>query len=407
MTPLNEKQDPVRRPAFEVADIFRIYGDSYRNSHRLPASRLNVMRNIEQCRTRTMGGHVDECDDCGFRQNAYNSCGDRHCPKCRGIGREQWIDARKNELLPVGYFHCVFTLPHDLNPIILCNMKPMLDMLFSSVSEVLQSFAADPRWRLEGRLGYIGVLHTWNQTLLDHFHLHCLVPGGVVSDEGVWKPSREKFLFNIKSLAKALRARYVEKLKAAYQGKKLIFPGKTMALGTAEGFSSLIRRLLSKKWMVYAKKPFSGPEKVLEYLGRYTHRVALSNHRIESIDNGNVTFTYKDRKDENREKPMTLPVEEFIRRFLLHILPKGYVKIRYFGFLFHRDKMKMIALIRAQIDPDGAYEEAAPENAREIMLRLAGFDITLCPKCEKGRMRHILKIEKGGRIGGQAGACYD
>jgi hypothetical protein len=258
------------------------------------------------------------------------------------MAKEQWLNDRKSELLPAGYFHSVFTLPHLLNPIVLCNMKITLDILFEAVNETLQAFAADPKWRLKGQIGFIGVLHTWSQTLLDHFHLHCLIPGGALSfDKKQWKHAGEKFLFKTESMAKDFKKRYITKLTDAYEQNQLIFPGNTAETGTPDGFETLIDQLWSKKWIVYAKRPFSGPEQVIEYLGRYTHRVAISNHRIKAIDDGKITFSYRDRSDENKLKEMTLKADEFIRRFLLHILPRGFVKIRYFGFLFHRGKKEI------------------------------------------------------------------
>ena len=277
----------------EIADILWRYGDDYTQNHRVPFKHLKVMAHIQNCRTAMMGGHQQRCDQCGFEQNAYNSCGDRHCPKCRTLAKERWLEARKAELLPTGYFHLVFTLPHDLNPIIHCNPEALMGNLFSSVNETLQAFAADIKWRLVGQLGFIGVLHTWTQTLMDHFHLHCLVPAGVLSfDKAHWRPSRKKYLFGVKSLAKLFRRTYLDHLKSLYENDALRFYGKSTATGTAEGFAGMLATLRSKDWIVYAKQPFAGPEQVLDYLGRYTHRVAISNHRILSIDNDQVTFTY-------------------------------------------------------------------------------------------------------------------
>jgi predicted Zn-ribbon and HTH transcriptional regulator len=383
----------------EIADILRLYGDDYIQDHRVPFKHLKVMYHIQHCRTAMMGGHKERCDQCGFEQNAYNSCGDRHCPKCRTLPKERWLEARKAELLPTGYFHLVFTLPHELNPIIHCNPRVLLACLFQSVNETLQAFAADPQWRLVGQLGFIGVLHTWSQTLMDHFHLHCLVPAGVLSfDKAHWNPSRKKYLFSAKSLAKQFRKTYICHLQRLYENDELCFYGKTTATGTAKGIAGLIATLKSKQWIVYAKRPFAGPEQVLDYLGRYTHRVAISNHRIVSMDNEQVTFTYKDRSDDNRTRPMTLTADEFIRRFLLHVLPAHFVKIRYFGFMFHRDKHKNIALIRGLIDAQAVFIEPVDESAEQIMLRLTGIDIHCCPHCGKGQMIVICKIPKGSNM---------
>ncbi|WP_319525107.1 IS91 family transposase [uncultured Desulfosarcina sp.] len=383
------------RQALEVAHILQRHGDTYAAKRRLPLKHLKAMHHIRFCRTAVMGGHRQQCDRCGFERNAYNSCGDRHCPKCRTLAKERWLDARRSELLPTGYFHLVFTLPHDLNPMIHCNPKVMLDNLFGSVNETLQAFAADPRWRLNGRLGFVGVLHTWSQTLIDHFHLHCLVPAGAWSfDRSRWNPSRKSYLFRVKSLAKQFRKTYLGRLQERYENGELRFPGRISLLADREEFARQIGILRKKQWIVYAKAPFAGPEQVIDYLGRYTHRVAISNHRLLSMDDGKVTFSYKDRSRTDRTRRMTLSADEFIRRFLLHVLPPRFVKIRYFGFLFHRDKRQNIASIREQMGSQTVTAEPAIEDARQIVLRLMGIDIHCCPQCRKGRMLVVHKIPK-------------
>jgi Putative transposase/Transposase zinc-binding domain len=376
----------------EVADIFRLYGEDYRQNHALSYQQNKVMHHIETCRSATLGGHVERCNLCGFEKIAYNSCRDRHCPKCQTLVKEKWLNDRKAELLPCGYFHLVFTLPHDLNPIILCNKKVALKILFASVSQTLQAFAKDPQWRLEGKLGFISVLHTWSQTLMDHFHLHCLVPAGVISfEKDRWIPARDSYLFSIVSLAKAFRNCYLKLFEKAFLKEELIFPGNTATVGTKKGFKKLTKSLSKTKWIAYAKRPFGGPEQVLEYLGRYTHRVAISNNRIISTDKGNVTFIYRDRR-KNENRAMTISADEFIRRFLLHVLPGGFMKIRYFGFLSHRNKKQAIPLLRKLIDPDAILPEKIEETVFEMMLRLTGQDITCCPKCKKGKMVVIKKL---------------
>ena len=309
--------------------------------------------------------------------------------------KERWLNDRKAELLPCGYFHLVFTLPHTLNPIVLCNKKIMLAMLFAAVNETLQAFAKDPQWRLEGQLGIVAVLHTWSQTLLDHFHLHCLVPGGAFSSaHNKWTPARESFLFRIKSLAKEFRKRYLRKLNNAYRKGKLIFPGKTASIGLPKTFEEMTKKLSVTNWIAYAKRPFAGPEQVLEYLGRYTHRVAISNNRLISIDNDQVAFSYRDRKSNNEKKTMTLNADEFIRRFFLHVLPKGFMKIRYFGFLSNIKKKKCIPIIRQLIEPMAEQPEQVKETVQQIMQRVTGIDITCCPKCKKGKMIKIKELPK-------------
>jgi len=391
----NDSMTPKNKEQVELADIFHLYGENYRRSHAVSYQQLKVMHHIEICRTAELGGHVEQCDQCGFEQIAYNSCRDRHCPKCQTLTKEQWLNDRKAELLGCSYFHLVFTLPHDLNPIILSNKRRTLNILFAAVNRSLQAFAKDPQWRLEGRLGFISVLHTWSQTLIDHFHLHCLIPAGALSfTKDKWIPANDNYLFKITSLAKAFRKRYLKLLLNAYLKDELIFTQKTAALKSSEAFQQLINSVSKTKWIAYAKRPFAGPQQVLDYLGRYTHRVAISNNRIISMDNGKVTFTYRDRQNDNEIKKMTLDADEFIRRFLLHVLPKGLIKIRYFGFLSHTNKKKDIPLIRKLIDPNATLPEKIQETISEMMLRLTGIDISCCPKCKKGKMIRIRKLPK-------------
>jgi hypothetical protein len=327
------------------------------------------------------------CDQCGFEKNAYNSCRDRHCPKCQTLVKEKWLNDRKAELLPCPYFHNVFTLPHELNPLVMVNKKTMLAMLFSAVKETLYVFARDPQWRLVGQPGFISVLHTWNQKLLDHFHLHCIIPAGVLTfDKKQWINARRKYLFKVESLAKEFKKRYLRKLQKAYEQETLCFHGRATAFADSREFTQLIRKLHNTKWITYSKQPFGGPEQVLEYLGRYTHRVAITNNRISSIQSNEVTFSYRDRSDENNVKEMTVKAQEFIRRFLMHILPKGFMKIRYYGFLAHANKKTCIPLLRQLIAPEDESIEKPTESVQEMMLRLTGVDIALCPECGKGKM---------------------
>ena len=380
----NEKQP-------EVADIFRKYGQQYRAKYILSPEQFKAMRHIEMCRTAALGGHIEACDHCGAERNAYNSCRDRHCPKCQTLVKEKWLNARKAEVLPCSYFHNVFTLPHDLNPLILGNMKVMLTILFAAAKETLQAFSGDPQWRLDGQLGFISVLHTWNQKLMDHFHLHCIIPAGALSfDKKKWTPAGEKYLFRVESLAKEFQKRYLHKLERLYKQEKLCFTGNAKKFADKQIFMRLIETLWGKQWITYSKKPFGGPEQVLEYLGRYTHRVGITNNRIISIKEGKVTFSYRDRADNNTVKELPIKAEEFIRRFLLHILPKGFMKIRYYGFLAHANKRTCIPLLRQLINPDAAFPEklteTTEETTEEMIMRLTGIDISLCPSCGKGKM---------------------
>jgi hypothetical protein len=380
----NDKKQP------ELADIFRKYGEDYRQAHFLSAEQSKTMHHIEICRTAVLGGHSEACDHCGFQQNSYNSCRDRHCPKCQTLVKEKWLNNRKAELLPCPYFHNVFTLPHELNPLILNNKKVMLAMLFAAAKETLQVFAGDPQWRLVGQLGFISVLHTWNQKLLDHFHLHCIIPAGVLSfDKTKWVAAREGYLFKVESLAKEFRKRYLNKLQKVYGQEKLCFKARASVFADKKVFMQMIKVLQDTKWITYSKQPFGGPEQVLEYLGRYTHRVAITNNRILSIEDGKVTFNYCDRNDENKVKELTVKAKEFIRRYLLHILPPGFMKIRYYGFLAHANKKVSIPLLRQLINPDAEIVEKLMETVEEMMLRLTGIDVSLCPECGKGKMVHI------------------
>ncbi len=391
----NDPLSSKNKQQVELADIFRLYADDYRRSHAVSYEQSKVIHHIQICRTAVLGGHVEQCDQCAFEQIAYNSCRDRHCPKCQTLTKEKWLNDRKAELLPCSYFHLVFTLPHDLNPIILCNKRSTLNILFAAVNQTLQAFAKDPQWRLEGRLGFISVLHTWSQTLIDHFHLHCLIPAGAFSfKKDRWIPAKDNFLFKITSLAKEFRKRFLKLLLKAYLKGELILTQKTAALNSGHAFQKLIDELSKTRWIAYAKRPFAGPDQVLEYLGRYTHRVAISNNRIICIDNGKITFTYRDRQKDNQIKKMTLNADEFIRRFLLHVLPKGLMKIRYFGFLSHTNKKKDIAVIRKLIDPHATFPEKINESISEMMLRLTGIDINCCPQCKKGKMIRIRKLPK-------------
>jgi hypothetical protein len=283
--------------------------------------------------------------------------------------------------------------PMTLIRLLLSNKKAAFNILFAAVNQTLQAFAKDPQWRLEGRLGFISVLHTWSQTLIDHFHLHCLIPAGVLSfAKDKWISASDNYLFKITSLALEFRKRYLKLLSDAYLKDQLVFTKKTAALESKQNFQQLINSVSKKKWIAYAKRPFAGPQQVLEYLGRYTHRVAISNNRIISIDNSRVTFTYKDRQNNDEIKTMTLDAHEFIRRFLLHVLPKGLMKIRYFGFLAHTNKKKLIPLIRKLIDPNATLPDKINESVNEMMLRLTGIDISCCPQCKKGKMIRIRKL---------------
>jgi hypothetical protein len=309
--------------------------------------------------------------------------------------KEKWLTNRKAEVLPCPYFHNVFTLPHELNSLIMANKRIMLALLFTAVKETLQVFARDPQWRLEGQLGFISVLHTWNQKLMDHFHLHCIIPAGALSyDRKKWIAASRKYLFRVESLAKEFQRRYLNKLDKAYRKNALSFNGRAERYKDEKQFEKLLVALWDKKWITYAKQPFGGPEQVLEYLGRYTHRVAITNNRIIAIDNGTVRFSYRDRSDDNTQKELTIGAHEFIRRFLLHILPRGFTKIRYYGFLAHANKKNCLQLIRTLIDVPTAYAQKLVESVQEMMLRLTGDDICCCPQCGEGTLVYVRPIAR-------------
>jgi hypothetical protein len=364
------------RPQYEVADIFRLYGEEYKKTHGMTDNQRKVMAAITACRTAQLGGHSEVCDKCGTIRNSYNSCRNRHCPKCQTLAKEKWLEQRRKELLPCGYFHMVFTVPHSLNPLILRNRRELLTVLFRAVRNTIIAFAADPQWKLEGKPGLMTILHTWSQTLIDHFHIHCLIPAGVLSfDNRQWVASNENFLFGVESLAKEFKKQFLSLLQEQYA--ELVLP---------ENSATLLADAHKKIWIVYAKKPFSDAEQVLEYLGRYTHRIAISNHRIREVQDGKVTFSYKDRSHDNQTKEMTLSGVEFIRRFLLHVLPFRFMKIRYYGFLANICKKKSVLLIRRLIGKDMSIPIKEQETTRDKLLRLTGKDIGLCPECKIGEM---------------------
>ena len=335
-------------PAVEVADIFRVEGNHYLESCRQFTDRQQrkVMRAITGCRTAALGGHVDVCTDCGEARLSFNSCRDRHCPKCQAQARQRWLDARQTELLPVPYFHVVFTLPHQLHPLIRHNQAALYTVLFRTVAATLKEVAANPE-RLGAQIGFFAILHTWSQNLLFHPHLHCVVPaGGLDADHTRWVQGSKKFLLPIPVLRDVFRGKFVDALEAAFHNNELRFSGSIQFLKLPRCFRALIRSIHTQDWVVYAKPPFGGPRKVLRYLGRYTHRVAISNHRLISFDDNQVRFHWRDYRNGNTKRTMTLTAEEFIRRFLLHVLPKRFVRIRYFGIMANAHRKPLLVLCR-------------------------------------------------------------
>ena len=384
----------MRTPGdLEVAEIFRQYGPVYRESHRLPRNHLRVMGAIETCRTAALGGHKDQCDHCGHLAISYNSCRNRHCPKCQTLRKEKWIEARGEDLLPVEYFHVVFTIPSELNHLVLMNRKVLYNLFFRSVSETLIELANDPK-HLGAKIGVISVLHTWGQNLMDHPHIHCIVTGGgLSSDDNRWISCRKGFFLPVTVMSALFRGKFLDHLTHCFKNGALVFDGAINHLKTPGNFNFFRKQLYEKKWVVYCKPPFGGPTGVLQYLGRYTHRIAISNNRILNIQDGKVSFLWRDYADDNRQKTMTLKADEFIRRFLLHVLPERYVRIRHFGLLANRTRKNNIASCRELL---GSVKLIKENNKRETwqeqLLRICGIDANVCPVCKKGRMHTIERL---------------
>jgi len=379
------------RPAYEVADSVRAYGAAYRRTHTVwPVQRV-ALQAIERCRTAALGGHVEACDACGARRVAYNSCRNRHCPKCQGSARAKWVAAQHAQLLPIEYFHVVFTLPHALNALARVNPRRLYALLFHAAAATLQCFARDPR-HLGAELGVTAVLHTWGQNLSQHIHLHCVVTGGGLSADGQqWVSARQGFLFPVRALSKVFRGKFLAGLRQLRARGLLHFAGESAALADEPAWAEWLRTLRATDWVVYAKPPFGGPERVLQYLGRYTHRVAIANDRLVSIDDGVVRFRWKDYAHHNQVKVMALPAEEFLRRFLLHVVPSGFRRIRHFGLLANRGRAAKLARCRALLEP------AAPVGANVCDSTGASDDtrpsapaaLQRCPLCGGGPVRIV------------------
>ena len=336
------------------------------------------------------------CDRCGYEHPVYNSCGNRHCPKCQSLEKARWLEARKAELLPVPYFHNVFTMPHQLNPLARCNKKVIYDILFKSVAQTLLAFGKNPENGFGGKMGLMAILHTWDQKLLQHIHLHCIIPAGALSfDKKRWLHApHSDFLFPVRALSKVLQGKFIENLEKAFTQRELTFAGQSEEFKTKKGFQALIDALWKTDWVVYSKKPFAGPEQVLEYLARYTHKTAISNNRIKKVENGHVTFAYRDRRDGDKLKEMTLTADEFIRRFLLHILPDSYTRIHYYGFFSNRYRKENVSRCRELLGLSGKLPEIPRQSFEELMLQLTGKDVNKCPRCKKGNLITYKEIPK-------------
>jgi hypothetical protein len=377
------------KASIEVADIFRTFGPAYRQQHGadLSMEQRRAMRAIEVCRTDVLGGHIDHCDQCNATRISYNSCRNRHCPKCQFLDKERWVEAQQQLVLPVPYFHLVFTLPSELRPLALRNQKIVYGLLFKAASQTLLELSRDPAY-LGAQVGYTALLHTWSQTLAYHPHLHCIVTGGGLSRDGKkWIPAGPDFFLPVKVLSRLFRGKLLAFLRQAYAADELIFPGRIVAWQRPAAFKLLLARLYGKEWVVYCKPPMGDAHQALAYLGRYAHRVALSNDRLVRLDGDQVTFRYRDRADGNRVKHMTLAVFEFIRRFLCHVLPHQFIKIRHYGLLSTRNRRTKLAQAQhllGQVPSAAEPGEKVPWDA--ILYRLTGTDPTRCPHCANGHM---------------------
>jgi predicted Zn-ribbon and HTH transcriptional regulator len=369
-----------QKPGYEIGDIFRENMDKLADL-KLSREQRQVVNALINCRTSRLGGHKLICKNCGYVEISYNSCRNRHCPKCQHFKKLKWLNARIEEILPIKYFHVVFTIPAILNPLVLQNKEELYQILFQSVKETLAEAAVNPK-NLGANIGFISVLHTWGQNLLDHPHLHCIVTGGGLSkDKTKWISSRDNFFISVRVLAKLFRGKYLSYLKMAYNDRKLNFYGKLKKLRYREDFNALISDAYKKDWVVYSKKPFSDPIRVFEYLGRYTHRVAISNARIVKVENGMVSFIWKDYRHKNKKKVMTLTVTEFMRRFLLHVLPKGFKKIRFYELLGNRYRQNNIRKIRVLLAVSGDATEDNEVERPELLLE-ADNNKYECPQCK-------------------------
>ena len=394
------------RPRLEVADIFRTYGEYYRAKYPMSHEQRKAMQNIEACRTQSLGGHVDTCEHgCGYHRISYNSCRDRHCPKCQGLQSMRWVEKRLEKILPIPYFHMVFTVPHELHPIILQNQQTIYNILFQAAAKSVLEFAL--KWRrLHAEVGFTAILHTWNQDILFHPHLHLIVTcGGLDQTHTRWIPSRGNFLVPVRPLSKIFRGKFLDFLKKALAKNALIFQPHLQHSQKSDAFESLIKKLYRKEWVVYCKRPFGGPEQVLKYLGLYTHKVAISNHRLVEINNGMVTFLARDNHNLGKRRSVCLPVDKFIKRFLIHILPSGFVKIRHYGLMALKNTKTSLEKARTLIEetlvrPPEVASSSCPKGiskARattwlEMLFKIAGIALGTYPNCGGKLVRQPLTV---------------
>jgi predicted Zn-ribbon and HTH transcriptional regulator len=374
----------MTRPPWEVADVIRMAGSSFleRFGESLTWAQVKVLNAISRCRTAALGGHRDQCARCGYQAISFNSCRNRHCPKCQTNALEKWLRKRQQELLPVGYYHLVFSVPHRLVPLIWQNKRILFTLLFKASAATLLEVAADPK-HLGAEIGFLSILHTWGQTLQPHPHVHCVIPGGgLSSDHASWISSRAHFFLPVKVLSRVFRGKFVAGLRQAFLSNKLAFYGECLPLANERAFAAFLRTLFRQDWVVYAKSPFGGPEHVLQYLARYTHRVAISNHRLLGVNESHVTFQWKDYAHNNKQRTMTLTCEEFLRRFLQHVLPKGFPRIRYFGWLANRRRQELLPRCRVLLSQESQTTPAAPPGDPAVWQ---------CPQCD-GPMRVVERL---------------
>jgi len=373
----------------ELGDIFRSKGPAYRKRYGKGLSRrhLRAMKAVEACRTAALGGHVDECDRCGALRISYNSCRNRHCPKCQSLDKERWLEARKADILPVRYYHVVFTVPESLRPVALRNQRTFYNLLFRAVSGTLKELSGD-RKHLGGEIGFTAVLHTWTRTLMDHPHIHCIVTGGGLSPDGKrWIRGKRRVFIPVKVLSRKFRGKFLAELKRACGSGRLRFMGKIAYLKQGPAWKKLIDSLYSQEWVVYCKPPLKNPEDVMEYLGRYTHRVALTNDRIVGWRQDRVTIRYRNSRENGAVRFVTMESFELIRRFLLHVLPEGFMKIRHYGILSNRNRGTKLRRAKRLLHVREPTEPTGKETWQDLFLRLTGIDVRVCPECGMGRMR--------------------
>ncbi len=384
-----------------LADIVRRHGEAFRERHPLPPEQHKALNAILNCRTAALGGHVDRCNACGGEVILYNSCRHRHCPTCQALSQARWLEARAAELLPVEYFHVVFTLPHELNPLVGYNPKLIYNLLFQAAWETIHTLGRD-RKRLAGEMGMLAVLHTWSQRLMQHPHLHCIVPGGAL-DGKTWHACKKGFLFPVRVMSKYFRGCFVRLLRRAYEEHQLTLQGSAAQWVDPACFRTLLDQIMAKPWCVYCKRPFHGAKGAVAYLAKYVHKTAIANDRILSCENAVVSFKWRDSSNHHQSKTMALQVDEFLRRFLMHLLPSRFMRIRTFGFMANAQKGKRLPEILASLgQPDLEKKQKKRESTESLMQRITGIDITLCPYCKKGRLESVRTLPNMIRHPGRA-----